>query len=307
MKKGFTLIELLIVVLIIGVLTAVALPQYQTAVEKSRYGSFAPLAKSVKDAEEVFHIASAAYSPDLEALDAQVPGTISGSTVNLSDGTKVEVTAEGTHNYVKVSQEGLENNYVSYFDYSANYPGEIHCEALNDSEKAQRLCTSLGGTELGSGVTSGYTAYILQGTGSGSAASGGSSGEGAGTETGSGSTGSSSNGEESSSPVYSTEPPSAGWQWIEDVGAWDRLCGYYTEICGESSIDKKEYVSNDQIRLTLTNGDVLDLTLASGESISDLASAPPPPVSVDFTVSKNGESTGQRVQMEKHYGSWFWD
>jgi prepilin-type N-terminal cleavage/methylation domain-containing protein len=49
-KKAFTLIEMLVVVLIIGILAAIALPQYRIAVMKTRAAASLSLGKSVQQA-----------------------------------------------------------------------------------------------------------------------------------------------------------------------------------------------------------------------------------------------------------------
>lgn len=50
-KTGFTLIELLVVVLIIGILSSIALPQYTRAVEKSRAVEAEITLRSLRDAQ----------------------------------------------------------------------------------------------------------------------------------------------------------------------------------------------------------------------------------------------------------------
>ena len=74
-KNGFTLIEILVVVLIIGILAAVALTQYQSAIDKAKYTKMMPLTKSITEAQ--LRALMVKENPTFKDLDIDIPANCS--------------------------------------------------------------------------------------------------------------------------------------------------------------------------------------------------------------------------------------
>jgi prepilin-type N-terminal cleavage/methylation domain-containing protein len=142
MKKGFTLIELLAAVLIIGILAAVALPQYRKAVEKARAHADIQTMKAIYDALLIARLGPVNDDFGISELDITIP--VKTSDYEFFDGGCFE---NGVYCGVFLQRKGADygiligtpNPFVPYFGVLNFPPGTPVCLDLN----GKKICSSI--------------------------------------------------------------------------------------------------------------------------------------------------------------------
>ena len=152
-KQGFTLIELLVVVLIIGILAAMAMPQYFKAVERSRMTEASTMLNSIAQAQRRKFLQTNSFVRSYEALDVS-PKDSSGFVYYTKgangNGFKIELSqyefARGIAIAARIANGSTAGNLQYQYSLSRYYQGDnVTCTGNNTA--GQELCADFCGID----------------------------------------------------------------------------------------------------------------------------------------------------------------
>ncbi len=148
MNQGFTLIELLVVVLIIGILSAVALPQYQTAVERSRATEALTQMSAIAGAMERYHAQHDEWPSTFNQLDVDIP-TISATDCTSNRGGKnfcLSFTNAGVVTATRLRGTGAYTLTTTIAEANGAYTETRSCAATTANDQdATDFCYAIAG------------------------------------------------------------------------------------------------------------------------------------------------------------------
>ena len=152
-SKGFTLIEMLVVVLIIGILAGIALPQYQMAVTKAKVAAILPIMRRWHDALEEYKLQHGDYNG---TVDASWPSDWEKYT-NISCGDSNYCQNDYWYCFANEEQDGYIycQHYIDYSNgiafeidmYPSDYENESYrnkIECFGEGQDGKKACKGLG-------------------------------------------------------------------------------------------------------------------------------------------------------------------